>query len=142
MQLPDSVQPTWHGHINTPEDAKLILEACLLGNLNHAARGPYRYEIPNLEWQGKILVVEKSASGISQWKDHAEWETLEPDGPFSIHSLKCGLRKRIVTMSWQGIQHILIAYYGEDQAPLKTPSKSTEFLDLTVRGGLGILSST
>lgn len=58
-------------------DAVFLVECCLDGTYNHAARGPYATEWQEIVQPGNVFVYEDSCSGIQQWNDYLNWTIVE-----------------------------------------------------------------
>lgn len=75
---------TFHGHVASTRDALIVIEACLVGRLNHLGRRPRQSEEPLLPRSGNVFVYERRSSGITSWQDGVSWSTPVLVGNFEM----------------------------------------------------------
>ncbi len=108
------LRPTYLGLIATEEDARLILAACLSGELPHAARYPRGNELQNLVRSGHAFVYADPATGTGNWDDGKDWEYLGDEDGFRIEcqgSSRDRLYKRSISIIENGVTHHMVSYY-------------------------------
>ena len=79
------LSPTFHGHIASTQDALLLFEACLSGQLNHVARRPHDRERASLIKSGNVFIYEEHSSGIKRWTDGVPWSPSRILGNFLVY---------------------------------------------------------
>lgn len=79
------LSPTFQGHIASTQDALLLFEACLNGQLNHVARRPHDRERANLIKSGNVFIYEEHSSGIKRWTDGVPWSPSRILGNFLVY---------------------------------------------------------
>lgn len=77
--------PTFYGHIASTQDALLLFEACLSGQLNHVARRPHDRERSALIRSGNVFIYEEHSSGIKRWTDGVPWSPSRILGNFLVY---------------------------------------------------------
>lgn len=83
--MPESgLAATYLGHVGSTKDALILIEACLLGYLNHIGRRPRSSEEWSLSQSGNIFVYESQSSGISTWRDGLRWSEPIRVGNFEL----------------------------------------------------------
>ena len=82
---PAALQPTFMGHVATTNDALILFEACLSGQLSHVPRRPHDRERSMLIRSGCIFIYEENASGIKRWTDGVTWSPSRILGNFLIY---------------------------------------------------------
>ncbi|KEF58081.1 uncharacterized protein A1O9_06004 [Exophiala aquamarina CBS 119918] len=80
-----ALQPTFHGHVATTQDALVLFEACLQGHLSHVPRRPHDRERSSLIRSGCIFIYEENASGIKRWTDGVTWSPSRILGNFLVY---------------------------------------------------------
>ena len=80
-----SLQPTFTGHVNTTQDALILFEACLTGQLSHVPRRPHDRERNQLIRSGCVFIYEENASGIKRWTDGVTWSPSRILGNFLVY---------------------------------------------------------
>lgn len=98
------LRPTYIGLIETEEDARLLLTACLSGVLPHTPRYPY----------GDDLQYADPAAGTGNWDDGKDWEYLRDEDGFRIErqgSSRDGLYKRSISIVEKGVTHHIVSHY-------------------------------
>lgn len=78
------ITTTYQGHAASTQDALVIIEACLRGELNHISRRPRHSELRALPRSGDIFVYEFQSSGITQWQDGVAWSPPVRVGNFEL----------------------------------------------------------
>ncbi|KAJ3498193.1 hypothetical protein NLG97_g1313 [Lecanicillium saksenae] len=84
--------PTCKGYLASEEDALVLVEACLSGQLHHVPRGPSGDESLDIIQSGSIFVYETGASGLREWVDGSFWRFCGMQGRISNytrHVLPC-----------------------------------------------------
>lgn len=79
------LQSTYHGHVATTNDALVLFEACLSGQLSHVPRRPHDRERNSLIRSGCIFIYEENASGIKRWTDGVTWSPSRILGNFLVY---------------------------------------------------------
>ncbi|KAI9808526.1 MAG: hypothetical protein M1825_003674 [Sarcosagium campestre] len=80
-----SLQPTYVGHVATTQDALVLFEACLTGQLHHVPRRPHDRERNSLIRSGCVFIYEENASGIKRWTDGVPWSPSRILGNFLVY---------------------------------------------------------
>lgn len=80
-----ALQPTFTGHVNTTQDALVLFEACLTGQLSHVPRRPHDRERNQLIRSGCVFIYEENASGIKRWTDGVTWSPSRILGNFLVY---------------------------------------------------------
>lgn len=86
--MPSQVVPleaTFEGYIGTTQDALVVFEACLRGQLGHAARPPKGDECLRHVKGGKVYIYEEHASGVKSWIDGGSWSPGHNEGSFVVY---------------------------------------------------------
>lgn len=78
------IAATYQGHVASTQDALIIIEACLRGNINHIGRRPRASEQATLPRSGNIFVYETQSSGITSWQDGYPWSEPVRVGNFEL----------------------------------------------------------
>jgi hypothetical protein len=118
------LEPTARATIVTTFQAIRIIEECLTGRENHAARPPYRSEWPRLIQGGNIFVYEESCSGIVDWDENQYlcWTKTFTVGSMKVDyrpttiqgwpstTLPSGLIRLTINVKRNGITHYSVAY--------------------------------
>ncbi|KAI8319737.1 hypothetical protein GQ54DRAFT_299120 [Martensiomyces pterosporus] len=76
---------TYHGYIETTDDALLIFEACRLGMLQRVSRRLCEDERRCIQ-SGSVFVWDESESGIRRWTDGKRWSPSRVNGCFLIYT--------------------------------------------------------
>jgi hypothetical protein len=127
--------PTYKGHIASTTDALILIEACLLGELNHLPRLPHDHERQDLIKSGNVFIYEEHASGIKGWTDGVSWSSSHISGDFLIYQVHSypskndRLVKKTISVAYQGILHHLVSYYNVNDATsggLSSPSENPQ----------------
>lgn len=79
------LSPTFHGHVATTNDALILFEACLSGQLSHVPRRPHDRERNTLIRSGSVFIYEENASGIKRWTDGVTWSPSRILGNFLVY---------------------------------------------------------
>lgn len=82
---PAALQPTFTGHVATTNDALILFEACLTGQLSHVPRRPHDRERTMLIRSGCVFIYEENASGIKRWTDGVTWSPSRILGNFLVY---------------------------------------------------------
>lgn len=82
---PAALQPTFTGHVSTTNDALILFEACLTGQLSHVPRRPHDRERNMLIRSGCVFIYEENASGIKRWTDGVTWSPSRILGNFLVY---------------------------------------------------------
>ena len=80
-----ALQPTFTGHVATTNDALILFEACLTGQLSHVPRRPHDRERSMLIRSGCVFIYEENASGIKRWTDGVTWSPSRILGNFLVY---------------------------------------------------------
>ncbi|KAH6981419.1 Gti1/Pac2 family-domain-containing protein [Ilyonectria destructans] len=80
-----SVSPTYKGYVASTQDALILFEACLIGQLNHTSRQLREDERPSLVVSGNVFVYEQHSSGIVRWADGIRWGAPEVVNDFHLY---------------------------------------------------------
>ena len=80
-----ALQPTYYGHVASTQDALLLFEACLTGQLSHVPRRPHDRERNHLIRSGSVFIYEENASGIKRWTDGVTWSPSRILGNFLVY---------------------------------------------------------
>ncbi|KAL6405418.1 Gti1/Pac2 family protein [Ilyonectria robusta] len=80
-----SVSPTFKGYVASTQDALILFEACLTGQLNHTSRQLREDERPSLVVSGNVFVYEQHSSGIIRWADGIRWGAPEVVNDFHLY---------------------------------------------------------
>lgn len=89
--MPDAQSPavpldvTWHGFIRSTEDALILIEAVLRGELNHVSRRPHDRERERLIRSGSVFIYSEASSGIRRWTDGIHWSPSRILGNFLLY---------------------------------------------------------
>ncbi|KAH7146946.1 Gti1/Pac2 family-domain-containing protein [Dactylonectria estremocensis] len=130
-----SVSPTFKGYVASTQDALILFEACLTGQLNHTSRQLREDERPSLVVSGNVFVYEQHSSGIIRWADGIRWGAPEVVNDFHLYqqsvadleASECAtqqgggdtsraldfpdLRKYEISVTVRGISHHLVGYF-------------------------------
>ena len=109
-----TLQPTYFGHIATKQDACLLLQACLSGQLHHTSRFPWQNELQNVVHSGNIFVHTNLSTGTGHWKDGRDWAFLGREDGFLVereHFGGDGLFKKSGSIVVQKVAHHIVSYY-------------------------------
>ncbi|KAJ6012578.1 Gluconate transport inducer 1/Pac2 [Penicillium canescens] len=79
------LEPTFNGYVATTQDALLLFEACLTGDLRHVPRRPCDRERSHLVRSGSVFVYDESSSGIKRWTDGIAWSPSRILGNFLVY---------------------------------------------------------
>lgn len=80
-----ALRPTWRGFVSATEDAFLLFEAVLAGNLHSVTRRPHDFERSSLIASGSVFIYEEGTSGIHRWTDGVSWSPSRVLGDFLIY---------------------------------------------------------
>ncbi|KAH6955640.1 Gti1/Pac2 family-domain-containing protein [Ilyonectria sp. MPI-CAGE-AT-0026] len=129
-----SVSPTYKGYVASTQDALILFEACLIGQLNHTSRQLREDERPSLVVSGNVFVYEQHSSGIVRWADGIRWGAPEVVNDFHLYrrsvadleASECAAqqgggdtsraldfpdRKYTISVTVRGISHHLVGYF-------------------------------
>ncbi|KAJ2813659.1 Gluconate transport-inducing protein, partial [Coemansia furcata] len=81
---PDT-QTTYHGYIETTDDALLVFEACRLGMLQRRTRRLCDSERRQIK-SGSVFVWDEGESGIRRWTDGKRWSPSRVSGCFLVYT--------------------------------------------------------
>ncbi|CAG8602542.1 14305_t:CDS:2 [Dentiscutata erythropus] len=79
-----SIEPTFHGYIETTQDTLLIFEACRKGCLTKICRRLQEKE-RKIITSGSVFVFDERESGIKRWTDGLVWSPSRILGNFLIY---------------------------------------------------------
>ncbi|CAG7979944.1 unnamed protein product [Penicillium salamii] len=79
------LEPTFTGYVATTQDALLLFEACLTGNLHRVPRRPYDRERRHLVRSGSVFIYDGNSSGIKRWTDGIAWSPSRILGNFLVY---------------------------------------------------------
>lgn len=85
MSSSSPLTPTFYGHIGSTQDALILFEACLSGQLSHVARRPHDRERASLIKSGNVFIYEEFSSGIKRWTDGVPWSPSRILGNFLVY---------------------------------------------------------
>ena len=147
-----NLQPTYVGHIDTEQDALLIIEACLSGRLSHIPRFPLQKEREGVIRSGSVYVYAHISTGEGAWDDGREWEDCGHLGRLVIQRCSAtgrGFLRKSGSYPVQGVAHGFIFYHESEDvhwhsshnvrstsAALATPSQDSSFATMQLRPGL------
>ncbi|KAJ3258020.1 hypothetical protein HK104_007009, partial [Borealophlyctis nickersoniae] len=151
---------TFHGYINTPNDALLLFESCRLTQLKRVQRRLSESERLAYVRSGAIFVWDEEESGIKRWTDGKHWSPSRINGSFLIYReveqrktklglppgveapsveyviKEGGLTKKAISINTANNrkQHLVSYYTREDvnSGRLKTPAELPQFADITI----------
>lgn len=78
-------QTTYNGYVETTQDALLIFQAALTGELPIVSRRPHDRERNELVVSGSIFVFNEQSSGIKRWTDGIAWSPSRILGNFLVY---------------------------------------------------------
>jgi len=140
------MNPTFRCLIASERDARLLVEACLQGYLNHLPRKPNHHEEMVLPQAGYVYIFEANASGFTVWNDPFHWipipSTTDMNTFMAIPSPLCKLTASFESHS---TTHYLVAYQPVDSVNiswLKRPSECEQLRDLQPRKDLHLKIDT
>jgi len=122
----DSLQPTYYGFVETEQDAILLFDACSIGALSLAPRGPSHAEVLELIRSGCVFIYDQNA--LQSWTDSIRWDSVSIDRSFRLERESGnidGLFKKTIT---KGDRHMISYYTAADSLGgwLKTPLQDSE----------------
>ncbi len=124
------VQPTYFGYIETPQDMRLLLAACLLGKLGHVYRFPPKRELEHIVCSGHIFVYADNITP-GEWKDGINWAFLSRNGELLEEIGPRGLMKRSGSIMVRGVRHGFVSYFKLlDIVNLERPSQDVRFQEI------------
>lgn len=77
--------PTYHGYIETVQDALILFEACRLGRLQQAKVRLSPVDRSRFICSGSVFVWDEGQTGIRRWTDGRRWSSSRPRGNFIIY---------------------------------------------------------
>ncbi|KAJ1822617.1 hypothetical protein GGH91_001390 [Coemansia sp. RSA 2671] len=83
--LADTPATTYHGFIETTDDALLVFEACRLGKLQRRTRRLCDSERRQIT-SGSVFVWDEGESGIRRWTDGKRWSPSRVSGCFLVYT--------------------------------------------------------
>ncbi|KAJ2555108.1 Gluconate transport-inducing protein, partial [Coemansia sp. RSA 1933] len=132
---------TYHGYVETTDDALRILEACRRGTLKRRSRRLCESERTNIS-SGSLFVWDESESGIRRWTDGKRWSPSRVNGCFLVYTelhprpsssrtsdipLENGLVKKALSLFTNTTSKLhLVCYFRKedvDKGRLKTPAE-------------------
>ncbi|KAI8818485.1 camp independent regulatory protein, partial [Fimicolochytrium jonesii] len=147
---------TWHGIINSPNDALLLFEACRLGHMKRIQRRLSDSERIAYVKSGAIFLWDEEESGIKRWTDGKHWSPSRINGSFLIYReveprkskipgmddrieyviKEDGLTKKAISITTSdGRRQHLVSYYLRadlNQRILDPPSSIPSFSELVI----------
>lgn len=139
------MQPTFKGSIKSDLDARMLVEACLLGYLSHLPRKPYETEWSSLLQAGHVYIFEENASGFRSWDDGFYCVSTASTGTVpKFQTVPLRLKKIAISFSFNDTIHHLIAYQPLEEVgtSLERPSTNLILRDINPRKELRITSHT
>ena len=135
------INPTFRCLIASERDARLLVEACLEGYLNHLPRKPCHHEETFLPRAGHVYIFEENALGFAVWSDPFHWIPIpSATGIKTFMAIPSPLYK-LSTAAFEShsTTHYLVAYQPVDNVKinwLKRPSEYEQLRDLQPRKDL------
>ncbi|KAI5308211.1 hypothetical protein KEM55_006279, partial [Ascosphaera atra] len=80
-----ALEPSYEGYVSSTQDALILFEACLQGDLCHTGRRPHDRERPHLVRSGCVFIYEENSSGIKRWTDGVTWSPSRILGNFLVY---------------------------------------------------------
>ncbi|KAK5310388.1 uncharacterized protein PV06_11182 [Exophiala oligosperma] len=80
------LQSSYFGFVDTHDDAKMLIQACVQGSLQVVKRRPTSSERPSVAQSGHVFMYEKKASGIHRWTDGRHWSPSRVLREFLIYA--------------------------------------------------------
>lgn len=78
---PSAEMETYNGHVRTPQDAIILLEACRLGLLPRVQRRLSEKERQSIR-SGSVFIWDEREAGICRWTDGKSWSASRVSGSF------------------------------------------------------------
>lgn len=85
MEPDHCIRPSYFGFVETSNDARSLIQACLQGALCLVRRRPTSSERSSVAQSGHIFIYEEKASGIQRWTDGRHWSPSRILGEFLIY---------------------------------------------------------
>jgi hypothetical protein len=85
MPSDHDVQPSYFGFVETRDDAWMLIQACLRGQLHFVQRRPTSSARPLILRSGHVFICDGRASGIQRWTDGWHWSPSRVLGDFLIY---------------------------------------------------------
>ncbi|KAJ2657937.1 Gluconate transport-inducing protein [Coemansia sp. RSA 1200] len=148
-----STTETYHGYVETTDDALRIFEACRRGILRRRSRRLCESERKEIT-SGSLFVWEERESGIRRWTDSRRWSPSRVNGCFLVYSelhpkptaaarntsadmpLDDGLVKKALSLFTNSSSKLhLVCYYRKsdvDQGRLKAPATDPLLRDIVI----------
>jgi Gti1/Pac2 family transcription factor len=77
-------QPTFQGHVATTNDALILFEACLRGQIRQTRKRPHGAERHQLIRSGSVFIYQDN-TGIERWTDGLKWSPSRILGNFFVY---------------------------------------------------------
>ena len=134
---------SYQGHVATPQDAVVLLEACRVGYIPSCGKRLTEAERDQLIQSGSVFVWTEDGSQVKRWTDGRKWSPSRIHGPFLVYwerpspgekSQRPLFVKKAVSVNLANGQRLhLVSYYYEQDAPhLLTPSTDDRFNALNI----------
>ncbi|KND03522.1 uncharacterized protein SPPG_01003 [Spizellomyces punctatus DAOM BR117] len=148
---------SFHGFVNSPNDALLLFEACRLQRLKRVQRRLSESERLAYVRSGSVFVWDEEESGIKRWTDGKHWSPSRINGSFLIyrevearkHKMpgaaeekveyvikEDGLTKKAISITTSdGRKQHLVSYYTREELQtkkLESPAELPMFADVVI----------
>ncbi|KAF4973014.1 hypothetical protein FSARC_591 [Fusarium sarcochroum] len=126
-----SLKPTFRGYVEGTDDALILFEACVSGQLIPVHRRPSRDEFGTLTKSGNVFIYEIKGSGIRRWGDLLHWTCSRKSGGFFYYlelneptssDMTNRVRKKKVKWQMRGIAKQQRRYPGNLMTPHSHPN--------------------
>ncbi|KAJ1662370.1 Gluconate transport-inducing protein [Coemansia sp. RSA 1813] len=149
LQKITNAAETYHGYVETTDDALRIFEACRKGTLARRSRRLCESERNEIS-SGSLFVWDESESGIRRWTDGKRWSPSRVNGCFLVYTelhakpskaspdmpLENGLVKKALSLFTNSSSKLhLVCYYKKedvDSGELKTPSSDSLLCSIVI----------
>ncbi|KAJ2512388.1 Gluconate transport-inducing protein [Coemansia sp. RSA 2049] len=151
VQNDHSTTETYHGYVETTDDALRIFEACRRGILRRRSRRLCESERKEIT-SGSLFVWEERESGIRRWTDSKRWSPSRVNGCFLVYNelhpkptarntsadmpLDDGLVKKALSLFTNSSSKLhLVCYYRKsdvDQGRLDSPATDPMLRDIVI----------
>ncbi|KAM3583254.1 Global transcription regulator sge1 [Umbelopsis sp. WA50703] len=102
--MPTSLDPTFHGFVETTMDTLLLFEACRQNLLPKVTRRLQDRERKELVASGTVFIFDEKESGIKRWTDGLLWSPSRILGNFLVYR-EIDKRSPIVDKRQQTVEH-------------------------------------